>query len=539
MRGIRLIFAVSAIGVCVTLTSGLIAGEFGKGRFASHEMKVTIRVPRPPDVLLGKKSLRVLLETTAAEAKNSPALQLGERIRSLSEQQLSADFTIAAQNPESTVMMRVAAYSEPQIQIFTVKEKRRFKIGEREVVDKGNRAKGIGWVQKEDVFEERTVPVQYWQGNTSVKLDIQVRDAANRVIDTWSPAAAFSEKKETAVDGVSQMIGKTLPTKDEILTGIVNQVLDAINNRYLKIKRNETFLLAVDEELRGGNARAAAGDWKGALAIWESAHLKKKQNEGDRLFNLAAGYEALGYEAYLTSDKPDESQTLLTKASETYVEALKLDPRERNIVEGKARLDTTMASMDQAFKRYAEERERMRLAQQEEDRRKAEEQKLAEDTARAVATVRDDTPEESNFRKIVQIELSKMPDKLGPPERAKLEGMGPAYKLGVVETRRVVIQEINRRDEHRANLDKYKAMFSTLAEDKKITRDEREQLRLVVTNLSLSPDEVKSIESQFKFVEEAPRAPAATTTATKKTASRKPPPIVPTQEKSLKKETAK
>ncbi len=473
------------------------AGQFTYGPFGSKEMKVTIQVLKAPEIYLGAKNVRVLFGSAGKDVNEGERAQVGERVRLAVEQQFATDFDIASEPPDCRIVMRITEYTPPQVNIFNVSEKHRFKIGERVVEAKTLSNNGT----TEEVYQDRVVLVQYWQGTGTLKLDVEVYNAGGTLIDSFSPAATSSEKITVAIAGESQLAGRILPTREDVLESLVAQAAKVFGSRYLKVRRDETFQLAVEDELRPGNVRAIAGDWPEALRLWEAARIKKKQNEGDRLFNMGVANEVLAYKAY-SAGKLEESDPLFKLSIALYSDAERADPKDHHMVEGKLRVTAARNGIDQSLKQYTEQREKLRLADADRARQEVEAKAQAETVAKAVAFVREDTSDEANFRKLIAIELRRSAATLSAEDHTRLEQMGVPYHLLPLEIKRVIGQEIIKRDEHRSNLEKYRSLFGTLAEDNKITKEEREQLASASRNLNLAPDEVKTIEAQYRFTED-------------------------------------
>ncbi len=289
------------------------------------------------------------------------------------------------------------------------------------------------------------------------------------------------------------------------------------------------------DPLRPGNDAAKGGDWAGALKLWDSAKMKKKDEEGDRIFNIAAANEALAYDTYAKQQNPDEAEPQFAKALELYEQARQLDPKEKYITQSSGRLQRARANIENAKKQYAAQQlAALEALKQAEDKQKeldaeklkAEAERMKKEAEeKALWDPRPDSQSEAVFRNVARAKFKTLPVPVAAEEAGKLQTMGGmAFKLQPNEAKRVVLQEKKWREEIDSKLAMYKESFSALVSDKTVSAEERTMLAQVSQNLGLGEDDTKGVESQFQFTEPGKTPPPAPKAA----AAKAPPkPVVP------------
>ncbi|MGI8741305.1 MAG: hypothetical protein ACR2NN_01810 [Bryobacteraceae bacterium] len=496
---------IAALIVSFAIPTLAEAGKFTRG--LGHKMDATMRVPQPPKAYLGKKNVRVEVSQVPAD------LGTPERIQQSVEQNLAPDLAPNSPQPEAIFRIAVASYDPPKVRTYTATETRQIKTGEKPLYNKDGTPKTLfGKQMTEPIYEDRQVPIGYWEGVGLLSLKVDVRSPAGAVLDSFAPSATFARKIVVSVAGESQKSG-ILPTPENITTAMILQVTAEFKPRYCLTYRQEAFPLAVDDELMSGNALAVAGNWQTALKQWETASIKNKKNSGDRLYNMAAAHEALAYEAYNKSQNMEEVQPMFAKALELYTQALTIDPGEKYIRQSSDRVQRAKSGMDEAMKQYAAQKfEAERLLAEMEDRQHKEEEKRRQDDAvrleaeagaKDLTSNRPDTPEEASFRKLVRLRLASLPADVPAPDQAKLEANGQQiYKLDTKKAKRVVSQEVKKRQAHETGIATYKENLAAFINDKLLTKDERATLDEIAKANDLSPEDTHAVEVKYKFREE-------------------------------------
>jgi hypothetical protein len=494
------------------LAAAASAAQFKYGPFGSKSDEIDLRIPRPPDAYISKRSMRVEVVDPTRQFAQLPALKAAV------EQTLQPDFNVAAANPETLFRLTVVTYVRPQSIRSARNENRRVVVGRRPKMRNGKVVLDRnGRPEMEDVYDTRLVPVEYWEGSGRLSARVEALDltAGGSPLHAMSPSHNFAARHEVAVNRVASPGDGRVLSAPEIDQMLLRAIADSFAPAYKDTFDSPKVLLAVDDELRPINQRALAGDHAGALRDYEAVRMKKPKTEGDRLYNIAVMKEILAYEKYQATKNPDDAQALFLDALQTYDQAMRLDPEEKYIVRARQRLETAKDNFDNAKKVYAAQKlEALKLVaemeakrREEDDKRLAEEAKLREEDAKRraaeiAAANRPDTPQEARFRNAVRLRLRG-----ADPARVDsrpLEAMGAALRIAPADSKRVVAQEIARL----GSLAAYRDTFADLVRDKVVTPEERASLNDLAAGMSLLPEDTKPIEAAFQFQEGRPAAVA-------------------------------
>jgi len=95
------------------------------------------------------------------------------------------------------------------------------------------------------------------------------------------------------------------------MAAMIGGVAQQFKLQYCKTEKDESFLLAVDDELRPGDALAQAEKWDEALKACQDVKMRK--NEADRLFSIGAAYDPLLHAEYRRSGSMEEVLKLFRK----------------------------------------------------------------------------------------------------------------------------------------------------------------------------------------------------------------------------------
>ncbi len=506
-----------AIAGIAILASGMIfSGDFGIR--TKYSAKIT--TSRPPDAMLRGKSISIT-GREAANFKDRAALELAI------EQALSSEFTPAKGAADLNLNFAVLGYEPVSAKTYSQIESRNVVVGKKTT-------KNIftGKPMQVDDYQMRNVSVEYWEARGQVSLQVTVRDSSGTVLDAFTPTSQFQQKVELSENRVAKTNRGTLPTPQELEGGLIGKVAADIQKRYTKINETLEVPLAVDHELRVGDGLAGGGQWQEALDAWTSANLKK--NQGDKPYNMAVANEALAYKTYDGSRNPDDAEAYFQKAIELYEQALKADPGEKVFRQAMDRCAAMKANFSRAKDQYAAQQRAAEVelakaevtAKQEESKRQQE-----EEAARELNSTRPDTADEASFRTIVRSRMRSLAAAPDEAHQVQLVQLGQsAYKLAEVPSRRVVHQEVGRREKVKSNLELYKQTFSDfVSRDKVLDKKERSDLNDLAKRLDLTAEDTGPVEAQFEYKEpSAARAQSASsTTPAKPNATRKPAPQRP------------
>jgi len=478
----------SVLFVFVAFSSILFAGQFRCG-FLKQKVETTLSIPRPPDILVSAQNIRV--EIVASRRMLNEADK--NRIRNVVEQNLTPDFIIDNRNPEAIFKITVVDYDRPIINTYTQHERRRV------VVDKECKTDKNGKEKCSDKYDYRNVPVRYWEATAHTSWSVEVVDSYGTPIDNaFTPAYSYKSKQETSVNGVSKLGSQALPAEHEINRQMIDETAAQFVRRYRKTYDYVAVDLACGEELDAGNKRVRneynnAGkvrDWEGALNLWKSARMKKKENEADRLYNMAVAYEALALQAFDESGVPEDADPQFNQALRLYQQAMLLDPGEKYIQRSAQRVEISKANLKNAKDQMYIIREQ--FGQTEDDA--LQEEDLLDAMKRPSSQ---DADEEKEFRSYARasFENSTVVNKEDQEEMVS-EGR-KMFNLDELQARRVVGQEAA----HKGNVVKYKERFENFARDGVITKSDRDGLKALAKALSLTANDIKLVESQYTFKE--------------------------------------
>ena len=487
-----------------------------KFRCGLQKTETTLSIPRPPDVLIRDRNIQVLVVETPRTLDRDD----GNRIRREVEQALSPDFNIS-NSPETIFRIYVVNY-DSDIKQYTQTEERRVVVGKECTTDKN------GKERCSDKYEKRNVSVRYWEANANINWRVEVTDSSGFLIDSaFNPRDSYTSKKELSINGVSQYAA-SLPDAAQIKNQMIANTAKKFIKRYRKTYDYLTVEISCSAELKPGNELVKnsdnnrSKDWEGALKLWEAAAMKKNENEGDRLYNMAVAYEALAFKAYDASGVPADADPQFNKALELYEQAMILDPKEKYIQKAAERLRTSKNNLGRAKDHMAQEEEAQRQIeearlQEEEAQRELEEARRQVEEARRQATARpetEDTSAEGVFRTYIRARLGNL-DVMDDEEVVSMAR--GKFKLDENQALRVFDQEIdllNQKVERFENIKKYQEDFEIFVMDGLITKDERDVLNAIAESLSLTEEDIKTAESEYVFKDES-AAPA------KKSAPRK------------------
>ncbi|MDX1982852.1 MAG: tetratricopeptide repeat protein [Bryobacteraceae bacterium] len=462
-----------------------------------HSAKINIS--RPPDALLRGKNI-VIKSRDGVAFRDRQALELAV------ERAMSGEYTPSKTAGDLVLTVAVASFEPVTAHTVTVTENRNVKVG-----TKPGKNIFTGKPTQVDDYQMRAVPVQYWEARGALGLQVTVHDAAGTLVDSFNPQGRYERKVETAENGVSKL-KETLPTPQGLQTALIDKVASEIQARYTKTNEPVEVRLTVDDPLRAGNALAMSGQWKEALAAWTGAQMKK--NPGDRAYNMAVAHEALAYQNYDASRNPDDAEQSFQQAITLYEEALRSDPGEKFFKQAQERCAKMKANFARAKDQYAAQQRTAEIeVAKAEARQKEEEAKRQQDeeVQKELTSTRADTQDEADFRTIARGRLKAVSGEVSADFQTKLVQYGKdAFKLAEVPSRRVVHQEIGRRQKLATNLELYKQTFTDLVSaDKTLDAADRGALTRLAARLELGPEDVKPIEAQFEFADKTapPAAP--------------------------------
>ncbi len=477
------------------------AGKFVFGM--NRRVEVTLKMPMPPQVSLEAKTVRVDVVQAPSAFGDS------DRLLHSIEQSLTPDFSISSDKADAILSVTVASFDPPNTWTNTQTETRTITVQQPAYNQDGTpQLDANGNAVTQSAIQVRQVPVVYWHASGTLSLLVQTRLGDGSRQPDFTPIFTFGKSAVVSVNDESQPEAANLPDASAILDALISNVAYKFKLQYCRTEVDESFLLAVDDELRPSDALAQAGSWESALKQWQDVKMKK--NEGDRLYNMGAAYEALAYAKYSQTGSMEDTLALFKKSQELYNQAIQLDPKEKYIQQSRERLATANKAMEKAQEQYLVEKAKA----DEITRRQKEEEMLATkrkqqlDEVRATLNPDDtprkvDTPQDAKFRSLVSMRLQTATEPLAKDVVEKLTQDGETiFHLDAASAQQVVLQQEIVKSDHAANLDKYQSYFADFAADQRITAEERSALHGLKDSLKLSDRETRSVESEFQFVEE-------------------------------------
>jgi tetratricopeptide (TPR) repeat protein len=337
--------------------------------------------------------------------------------------------------------------------------------------------------------------------------------AANmQVTDTKSQAAVLEQvlepkyNEESVISGPRQCGGKSwganagqLQSPEMIKRALIAQAVRHAIALTVGYDEPRKAMVTVDDELKPGNAYAAAGNWQQAFETWNKVQFgkdKEGHKEAARQYNLGLAHEVLAAEA-MRNEKLDEATKHLADGEKCYQQALALDSGEKYYKEILARLQRDRAVLQK-------EQEHAFMKQ-------AAEMAAEPPPSAAAAPLTVDIPLEGwptgeaevvhTYRQYVRTKVEAQTTEPNQPFKEKLIAAAADYEVKEGIALRVVDSEVMRFLIVRRNMEKYKDDFKDAAADGTVTADERAALRGRQKVLHLSDTQVKQVESQFRVKE--------------------------------------
>jgi tetratricopeptide (TPR) repeat protein len=471
----------------LALTSAcLLAGDGSWAKFGITKTRAVYMLPHPPAFYTPGRELS--LQVTSLDPRGGMVVVPPFR-QMLHQLLMREDFNVTprARTRLQCTVSEAIALVERQTRWESVN----VHVGEHTEKD----AKG----KEKKVEDCRTLQaeVTYLVSSGSLAVHVTASDLAKPSVLFTLPVRRLY-REESAVAGPRRCGGKgygilpgQLQDPHAILMRLSEEVTTTIIPPVAGFAESKDVLLAVDDELKPGNAHAQAGNWDRALALWEAASAPKPQTEAARQYNLGVAYEALTGLALKTGDL-EQATAQLARAAEAHDRALTLDPNEKYFRDSVTRLFQVRQVLD-GFREH-ESLERAEAA-----------------GARASLSAPGEGAPESrpiqDFRIFARQRI--MAERWEPSEefQRKLAARGSESGVTPEIATQVVDSEVKRFLLLRQNQQKYQELFEELAEDGSISTYERATLRKEQSSLHLSDDLVREVEMQFQITEEG-AAPA-------------------------------
>jgi hypothetical protein len=325
-------------------------------------------------------------------------------------------------------------------------------------------------------------------------------------VDTRTAATTFRHRFERQYDQESMVDGPRLCGKRtyaispghlryrrEILAHLAGQVVAETVRLASGYGEDRSILLAVDDELKPGNALALAGNWPQALAAWERISIpsSEKETEAARHYNLGVAHEVLAAAA-MRNGQLDEAGARLTDAEKFYALAITLDSKEKYFRDTHERVQHSRAVLDKMlhYRTLNGGTDDDLIPVSPDGFAKSAEIPLEGWPENEQAAVHD-------FRVYVRTRLEARIEAPDESFRQKLISTAADYGVGESPAAGVVDSETQRLRVLIRNMEKYQEDFRDVAADGAVSAAEREMLRKRQKTLHLSDAQVRAVEARF------------------------------------------
>jgi hypothetical protein len=499
---------VGALLILVMFSPALFAGQFrcGTSRSIDH---THIRVPNPPEFPLFLFAQDIRIEIADAP----PEFNQNERnaLRAAIEHELASDFNINNNNPNVVIRVTVTSYDRPTV--------REFKQDERV------RNENVPVVYREAVGGQIRLRVQY-EGGLNLDSDFRPEYSFGSIRETVSvngvPCSVQKEERSltksltSIASKATKLIGESDPCSSSTALGdtseqaLRNQMISGIatefRGQYTQVVDIVEVPLACGEDLRRGNRLvqnivATRDQWEHAYNEWQSLNMRR--NEEDRIHNRGVKHEAIAFLYYFEHDL-DSAIREFSIARDYLDQAIRLDPTERYFRDAFNRI----IDLEQRLTRVRDQMEALDFFI-ESQIRDAEAMNRPEEN---------DTGQERSFRTIVRARFTNQTN-ITDADQNEMITLGKVYQLDEALAKRVVTQERDRKIRISTNIDTYRNMFGSLLVDGVLTKANRNVLNELAQTLSLTVDDVETVESKFTFKDESVASAPAKKTTTQSSAS--------------------
>jgi tetratricopeptide (TPR) repeat protein len=466
----------------------LLAGAGLWAKFGITKTHAAYLLPHPPAFYTPGRQLS--LQVTSLDPRGG--MVVVPRFREMLQQLLvREDFLVtpAARTKLQCTVSEAVALVERQTRWEPVN----VHVGEHTEKDAKGREKKV-----EDCRNQQA-EVTYLASSGSFAVHVTATDLARQSVLFALPVRRLY-REESPIAGPPQCGGKgygilagQLEDPHAILMRLSEEAMAAIIPPVAGFAERKDVLLAVDDELKPGNAHAQVGNWDQALALWEAASTPKPETEAARQYNLGVAHEALSGVALKAGDL-EQAAAQLAKATEAHDRALVLDPDEKYFRDSVTRL-FQVRQMLEGFRQHQS------LASVE-----------TAGTGASVSIPGEGAPAGESravrdFRMFARQRITA--ERWEPSEefQQRLAARGAESGLTLEMARQVVDSEVKRFLLLRQSQQKYQELFEELVADGSISTSERTTLRNAQRVLHLPDDLAKEVETQFQFTEEGVAPP--------------------------------
>ncbi len=349
--------------------------------------------------------------------------------------------------------------------------------------------------------------VTYLISSGHLAMEVKAKDTRTQTLLMSQPVERVYGQ-ESAIAGPQKCRGGTYAVRQgqildplDILDLLADQAINDALVLATGYDEPREVLLAVDDELKPGNAQAKAGAWQNALETWTDTSVGSTKTEAARQYNLGVAHEVLAGLA-MRNWRLEEATAHLFEAQECYAQALKLDPGEKYFRDTMARLQSDQELLQQQLEQASAE---------ESANADTKPRQPALSAASLTIPLEGWPPGEPDavheYRLYVRTRLGAQRGRPTEALRQELLVGAADYQLESYEATEVLDSETQRLAVIQQNVEKYRGDVQAATADGAITAEDRQMLRKRQEILQLSDEQVSEIESQFKVQAEDEDAP--------------------------------
>ncbi len=320
-----------------------LAGQFrhGIGRGDS----INAKLPNLPAIRIGRASLAIdVMDATTAGGQPGMGMAVPgaagpadttvptTQLQAALDQSFRESFTIVQANGDAFLRVAITHYTPAESRIDTLTQKTRSPAPPNP----------DGSMQRDQTGQplmiDQTINVEQWVAKGQLAVRVEVVDSSGVLLDGFAPQSAVSATQVISVNGQDRVDRTQIPTPDQVKAKLIGDLVKQFAPRYAPVAEAVEIPLAVDDELRPGNKLAKEGDFESAVKSWQTAVLKKSENEADKIYNLGAVYETEAYDRLLKQGAVDQIAPYLDRAAKQFADAAAADPKEKYFTRASERI---------------------------------------------------------------------------------------------------------------------------------------------------------------------------------------------------------
>lgn len=463
----------------------------GWGKFGISKTHAVYRMDFPPAFHVPGRELRLhfVSDTMGREA------DLAERMEQhVGEALTQQNFRLSPSAP--TVLH--ASLNEARASVE--RERRRINLnvrtGERVEKDKNGKEKKVEECKSQQVY------ATFLTSRGKLVLSLALEESAARTT-LFAHTIERSYLVESMVDGPRLCDNRTysvspghLRYRSEILALLADQATLELIRLASGYTEDRTALLAVDDELKPGNALALAGNWPQAQAAWENAEIGSGEDkkEAARAHNIGVAWEVLAVQA-MGEDRLAEAESLLNDADRSFTRALALDSGEKYFREPSERIQVARSVLEK-MKEY---RTLDQAAVGDLVPVSVPDAPVAANDASLDELPDNEEAPVRDYRLYVRAHLEARQAEPDAAFRKKMLAAAPDYRVSEAAAVQVMESETQRYRALAGNMQKYAEDYQAVAADGTITASEREMLETRRKTLHLTEAMARALEARYSM----------------------------------------